>query len=74
MSKFHKAFIGKTEISLRSFAIYVLIMYGVFLTFIRIQTCTPSYVISFAMAYFILDKTDHSNLFPKMEESINAES
>ena len=74
VSKFHKGFIGKTEISLRSFAIYVLIMYGVFLTFMRIQTCTPSYVISFAMAYFILDKTDNSNLFPKMEESINVES
>lgn len=41
-------------INLKSFVIYILMMYGVFLTFIRIQTAIPSYILSFIMIYVLL--------------------
>lgn len=42
------------NINVRSFTIYVLVMYGIFITFMRIQTAIPSYIISFILTYFIL--------------------
>lgn len=42
------------NINVRSFTMYVLITYGVFLTFVRVQTAIPAYVISFIFACFIL--------------------
>ena len=44
------------RIDARSFVIYGLVMYGVFVSFIRIQTAIPSYIISFAFAIFLLKK------------------
>ena len=41
------------NINIKTFVIYSLIMYGVFLTFIRIQTSIPSYIISFLFIYLI---------------------
>lgn len=43
------------NINLKNFVIYALIMYGVFLTFIRVQTIIPSYIISFVFAIILLD-------------------
>ena len=42
------------NINVKSFTIYALIMYGVFLTFIRVQTAVPTYIISFILVEFIL--------------------
>lgn len=44
----------KNNINIKSFVFYVLMMYGVFLTFIRIQTCIPTYWISFIIAAYLL--------------------
>jgi len=56
LSKVYNNIIKKMDI--RNFVIYVLIMYGIFLTFIRIQTVIPAYIISFIFAFFLLDKYD----------------
>ena len=42
------------NINMKKFVIYCLITYGVFLTFIRIQTAIPAYIISFIITYLIL--------------------
>lgn len=42
------------NINVKSFTIYALITYGIFLTFIRVQTAIPSYIISFVFANFLL--------------------
>lgn len=42
------------NINLKSFTIYALITYGVFLSFIRIQTAIPSYIISFILIWVLL--------------------
>lgn len=44
------------NIDLRNFVIYILMIYGVFLTFIRIQTCIPGYIISFILVFLILKR------------------
>ena len=41
------------NITLKNFVKYILITYGVFLTFIRIQTSIPSYIISFIFCLLI---------------------
>lgn len=42
------------NIQIRNFVIYMLIVYGVFVSFMRIQTTIPSYVIAFILAFLIL--------------------
>ncbi len=42
------------NMNLKSFAIYALIMYGVFLSFARIQTVSPSYIISYLLIWLVL--------------------
>lgn len=44
------------NIEIKSFIIYTLIIYGVFLTFMRIQTCIPSYIISYVLVFLIFKK------------------
>lgn len=56
VSKFYKYFINK--ITLKSFVLYALVMYGIFVTFMRIQTAIPSYIISFIMVYFLIEKKE----------------
>lgn len=56
------------NMNIRNFTFYVLIMYGVFLTFIRIQTAIPSYIISFILAYILLGKV---KVPVKLEGKIN---
>lgn len=50
------------NINIRSFTIYALIMYGIFVSFMRIQTAIPAYIISFILAGFVLKKTKKSNI------------
>lgn len=54
ISKFYKSYIY--NINARTFTFYCLVMYGVFVSFMRIQTCIPSYIISFFMAYILLNR------------------
>ena len=42
------------NINLRYFVIYCLIMYGVFISFMRIQTAIPTYIISFIYCYIFI--------------------
>lgn len=42
------------NMNVRSFTMYTLMMYGIFITFMRIQTAIPAYIISFILAAFIL--------------------
>ena len=49
------------RIDARSFVIYALVMYGVFVSFIRIQTAIPSYIISFILAIFLLKRQKTKN-------------
>lgn len=42
------------NINVKSFTIYALITYGMFLTFIRVQTAIPSYIISFIFVNLLL--------------------
>lgn len=44
------------NINIRSFSIYALMMYGVFMTFQTIITALPSYIISFVVVYFMCSK------------------
>lgn len=54
VSTLYKKF--EEKINMKNFVIYALVVYGIFLTFMRIQTCIPSYIISFILAYLILDE------------------
>lgn len=56
ISKFYNALINKIDI--KKFVLYTLIMYGIFLTFIRIQTAIPSFIISFIFAIILLDTVE----------------
>lgn len=42
----------------KSFSYYYLIMYGVFVTFMRIQTCIPSFVIAFILVAILFRKKE----------------
>lgn len=42
------------DINLKSFTFYALIVYGIFLSFIRVQTVIPSYIISYIYIWIIL--------------------
>ena len=44
------------NINIKNYMYYALLMYGVFLTFIRIQTVIPSYIIAFIMIFFLFKK------------------
>ena len=48
------------KIDVRNFVLYILSVYGVFLTFIRIQTCIPGYIIAI-MLIFIIFKREKKN-------------
>lgn len=54
VAKIYKVFYN--NINVKNFVIYALVTYGVFLTFIRIQTAIPSYIISFIFAKIIFKK------------------
>lgn len=71
VSKLHRKF--ESNITARGFTIYILIMYGIFLTFIRIQTAIPAYIISFIFALFIF-KTDKIKQKNDIEENCKNES
>lgn len=44
------------NINARNFLVYMLIMYGVFVSFMRIQTVIPNYIISFLLVFWIFGK------------------
>nr|MBP3258864.1 oligosaccharide repeat unit polymerase [Bacilli bacterium] len=46
----------RKQINIKSFAIYLLIMYGILVSFARIQTAIPAYIISFILVYAIFYK------------------
>lgn len=48
-------------INLREFVIYCLIMYGIFISFIRIQTSIPTYIISFIYCYIFIKGVKNKN-------------
>ena len=52
VSKLYDKF--ERNINIRSFTMYSLIMYGVFITFMRIQTAIPAYIISFVLMLYVL--------------------
>ena len=58
------------NINMKSYIIYALIMYGIFLTFIRIQTCIPSYIISFILVYFIFNTKANNFIIKKYKQII----
>lgn len=58
--------IFEKNINLRSFAIYALIIYGIFVSFMRIQTAIPAYIISFILVMLCIKK-DKDNKGDKNE-------
>lgn len=68
VSSFYKKF--EEDINIKKFVMYALIMYGVFLTFIRIQTAIPSYIISFILIYLIFDNNLKTKLMHKNKNVI----
>lgn len=62
-NNFYVKFIN--NLNVKNFLYYCLLMYGVFLTFIRIQTVIPSYIISFVMVAFFFKRVEAE----KMEET-----
>ncbi len=58
--------IFEKNINLRSFAIYALIIYGIFVSFMRIQTAIPAYIISFILVMLCIRK-DKDNKGDKNE-------
>ena len=44
------------NINIKSFVIYALVTYGVFITFIRIQTVIPTYILSFIYIFILFKK------------------
>ncbi len=61
------------NMDLKNFTLYALIIYGTFLTFIRIQTAIPSYIISIALAIILLDVISPSNK-KTLKKKINKKS
>ena len=57
----------KNNIDLKNFIYYVLIMYGVFLTFIRIQTAIPSYILAFIFANLIFVEINFTKLIKEFK-------
>ena len=55
-SKLYNGLMKKNN--MRNFIIYCLILYGVFLTFMRIQTAIPTYIISFLIVFFLFDNRE----------------
>lgn len=49
------------RLNVGSFILYSLVMYGILVSFMRVQTCIPSYWISFIMAYYIFDYRHEKN-------------
>lgn len=47
----------KKNIDIRNFVIYILVIYGVFLTFIRLQTTIPAYIISYIFVFILLRRS-----------------
>ena len=48
-------------INLRNFVIYCLIMYGIIISFMRIQTAIPAYIISFIYCYIFIGSVKDDN-------------
>lgn len=46
------------SINLRLFLFYALVMYGVFVSFMRIQTAIPNYIISFVLCFLLFKKEE----------------
>lgn len=46
------------KINTRNFVIYMLIVYGIFVSFMRIQTAIPTYIISFILTFLIFIKEE----------------
>ena len=46
------------KIETRNFIIYLLIVYGIFVSFMRIQTAIPTYIISFILTFLIFIKEE----------------
>ena len=44
------------KLNIRSFILYMIIMYGVFVSFMRIQTAIPSYIIAIVFVYILTKK------------------
>lgn len=49
------------RLNIGSFILYSLMMYGVLVSFMRVQTCIPSYWIAFIMTYFLFDYRYNKN-------------
>ena len=56
VSSFYNRYLSHKEIDCRLFALYYLVMEGIFYTCMRIQTCIPVYIISFVFCYLITEK------------------
>ena len=52
----------KKNMNIKNFVKYALIIYGLFISFIRVQTCIPSYIICFIMVEFIVKTKKGSDL------------
>lgn len=61
------------NMNVRNFTIYALMMYGVFISFMRIQTSIPAYIISFILAGFILSSSKRKENNDKKEKNDNEE-
>ena len=65
------------NINIRTFTIYALITYGIFLTFMRIQTAIPAYIISFILTFVVLrpvarkKEKDNDNVIDDIKEENN---
>lgn len=61
------------KIDTRNFAIYILVMYGIFVSFMRIQTAIPSYIISFILVYILTSTKSTKNLFKAIKLKLRRE-
>ena len=56
VASFYNRYSSHKVIDCRLFSLYYLVMEGIFFTFMRIQTCIPVYIISFAFCYLLTEK------------------
>lgn len=59
------------KVNIKSFTLYCLVIYGVFVSFMRIQTAIPAYIISFVLVYLLMKRVKKINTDDNEEIKIN---
>lgn len=51
----------EANLNIKNYILYCVVMYGLFVSFMRVQTCIPGYIISIIMVYILFSERKHNN-------------